>query len=47
MVRRMGVLIHLKEKYCFKQNNKISRKPVYPMILKDLQVVNYEFIGVL
>ena len=43
----MGVVIHTKNKYSFKQNNKISMIPVYPIFLKDLKIVNYDYIGVL
>ena len=47
VMRRMGVVVHLKEKYSFMQGNKISKIPVYPLMLKDLKIVNYEFVGVL
>lgn len=43
----VGIVIHLKDKYVFKQNNKISKKPIYPMFLNNLKIVNYEYIGVL
>jgi len=43
----MGVIIHLKDKYSFKQGNKISNKPVYPMFLNDIKIVNYDYIGVI
>ena len=43
----MGVVVHTRDKYCFKQSNKISRIPIYPIMLKELRIVNYEFIGVL
>lgn len=44
---RMGVVVHLKDKYVFKQGNKISKNPVYPIHLNEIKVVNYEFIGVI
>ena len=41
----MGIIIHLKDKNVFKQGNKVSRDPVYPMFFKELRVINYEYIG--
>jgi hypothetical protein len=33
-----GTLISLKENL-FKQDNKISKKPIYPMFLNELQII--------
>ena len=41
----MGVLIILKQPV-FKQGNKISHEPIYPLQLKELTIVNSTYYGV-
>jgi len=46
VVRNMGVIITIKSNV-FKQNNKISSEPIYPIYLKELTVVNSYQYGVI
>jgi len=41
----MGVIIHVRDKNVFRQGNRISKKPVYPMFLNEIKIINYEYIG--
>ena len=37
-----GIIIEVKQKHTFKQGNKISKTPVYPMFLNEIKICNYE-----
>ena len=41
----MDVIIKVTQ-HMFKQNDKISREPIYPLQLKELTIVNSTYYGV-
>jgi len=41
-----GVVVLLKDKNVFKQENKISSNPIYPMYLKKMEIVERNRMGV-